>query len=150
MKSSGCGKSSVFSIGASPQKSNACGAPRRDALPRDPGSDVQQPDLFFHSGAGFRSPTHPLLPSQKLPRCSTYPTGPSHFAGVGMRSRASGAVCLDAFFCCFCERAPPLTSRVISTGQGTGLHLVLVFNTTLGYQKVPNWQNAPSMKKSLP
>src|SRR5215469_15504943 len=41
-----------------------------------------------------------------------------------------------------------MTSSVISTGQGTGLPRVVVFNTILGYKKVPNCQNAPKMKRS--
>src|SRR5271166_92308 len=31
------------------------------------------------------------------------------FNAYGMRSRASGAACLDASFCCFCERALALS-----------------------------------------
>jgi len=37
-------------------------------------------------------------------------------APVGMRSRASGAVCLDASFCCFWERAS-LRSRGAFLGR---------------------------------
>ena len=46
--------------------------------------------------------------------CTVGVMGPSRFADAGMRSRASGAVCLDASFCCFCERTLAIGAEALS------------------------------------